>query len=233
MIAVSKQAAASGHLALGSTVRVTFASNASKTYAVQVIYSVRDLTGDYILPLAAARAYFPQALDVDVFVKLAPGVSAAAGRHAIGEVLASYPNATLQDQVQYKAQQAQQVNQLLNLVYGLLALAIIIALIGIANTLALSVHERTRHPLRRHHRITPEPPVVTPDTPAHHDVAGPRNNGVKMGFGVILCTIAPQSHPEAKIHPVGDGAGGTSGFRDVQVRRVQERGGAGTRPRSL
>src|SRR5690348_15079680 len=81
------------------------------------------------------------------FVKLVPGVSAAAGRHAIGKVLAPYPNATLQDQVQYKAQQAQQaqqVNQLLNLVYGLLALAIIIALIGIANTLALSVHERTR-----------------------------------------------------------------------------------------
>jgi putative ABC transport system permease protein len=36
------------------------------------------------------------------------------------------------------------VNQLLNLVYGLLALAVIIALIGIANTLALSIHERTR-----------------------------------------------------------------------------------------
>jgi putative ABC transport system permease protein len=143
-IAVSKQVAASEHLALGRPVRVTFASNASKTYTVQVIYSVRDLTGDYILPLAAAKAYFPQALDVDVFVKLAPGVSAQAARHAIGKVLASYPSASLQDQVQYKAQQAQQVNQLLNLVYGLLALAIIIALIGIANTLALSVHERTR-----------------------------------------------------------------------------------------
>jgi putative ABC transport system permease protein len=45
------------------------------------------------------------------------------------------------DQTQYKAQQ---VNQMLNLVYGLLALALVIALIGIANTLALSVYERTR-----------------------------------------------------------------------------------------
>ena len=141
---MSTQVAASQHLALGSPVTVTFASNGSKTYTVQVIYSVRDLAGDYILPLAAAKANFPQALDVDVFVKLAPGVSAQAGRHAIGKVLAAYPNATLEDQVQYKAQQAQQVNQLLNLVYGLLALAVIIALIGIANTLALSVHERTR-----------------------------------------------------------------------------------------
>ena len=38
-------------------------------------------------------------------------------------VLTSYPNATLMDQIQFKAQQASQVNQLLNLVYGLLALA--------------------------------------------------------------------------------------------------------------
>jgi len=143
-IAVSTQVAASQQLSLGSLVTVTFASNGSKAYTVQAIYSVRDLAGDYILPLAAAKAHFPQALDVDVFVKLAPGVSARAGRHAIGKVLAAYPNATLEDQVQYKAQQAQQVNQLLNLVYGLLALAVVIALIGIANTLALSVHERTR-----------------------------------------------------------------------------------------
>jgi putative ABC transport system permease protein len=97
-----------------------------------------------VLPLAAAEANFPQALDIDVFVKLAPGVSASAGRRAIQGVLAAYPNVTLMDQTQYKAQQEQQVNQMLNLVYGLLALAVVIALIGIANTLALSIYERTR-----------------------------------------------------------------------------------------
>ena len=72
------------------------------------------------------------------------GPAASAARPAIDRVLAAYPNTTLQDQAQYKAQQAQQVNQLLNLVYGLLALAVLIALIGIANTLALSIYERTR-----------------------------------------------------------------------------------------
>jgi putative ABC transport system permease protein len=143
-IAVSTQVAASQHLTIGSPVTVTFASTGSKAYTVQVIYSVRDLAGDYILTLAAATANFPQALDLDVFVKLAPGVSAKAGHQAIGQVLAAYPNATLMDQVQYKARQTRQVNQMLNLVYGLLALAVIIALIGIANTLALSVYERTR-----------------------------------------------------------------------------------------
>ena len=71
-------------------------------------------------------------------------MTTAAARPAVDRVLAAYPNATLMDQAQFKAQQAQQVNQLLNLVYGLLGLAVGIALIGIANTLALSVYERTR-----------------------------------------------------------------------------------------
>ncbi len=143
-IAVSTQVATSQHLRIGSPVAVTFPATGIKTLTVQAIYSIREVAGDYVLPLAAAEANFPQALDIDVYVKLAPGVSASAGRNAISSVLAAYPNATLMDQIQFKAQQASQVNQLLNLVYGLLALAVLIALIGIANTLALSIYERTR-----------------------------------------------------------------------------------------
>ncbi len=142
-IAVSAQVAGSRQLKIGSPVVVTFPSAGRKIYTVQVIYSVRNLAGDFVLPLAAV-ANFPHPLDIAVFVKLAPGVSATAGRHAIQGVLASYPNVTLLDQAQYRAQQEQQVNQMLNLVYGLLGLAVCIALIGIANTLALSVYERTR-----------------------------------------------------------------------------------------
>ena len=59
-------------------------------------------------------------------------------------MLAAYPDATLQDQAQYQASYTQSVNSMLDLVYALLALAVLIALIGIANTLALSIHERTR-----------------------------------------------------------------------------------------
>jgi putative ABC transport system permease protein len=143
-IAVSTQVANTRHLSLGSPVAVMFPATGRKVFTVQVIYRVRELAGDYVLPLAAAKANFPQTLDTDVFVKLAPGASVSAGRHAIQTVLAAYPNATLMDQAQYKARYAQQVNQMLNLVYGLLALAVIIALIGIANTLVLSVYERTR-----------------------------------------------------------------------------------------
>ena len=144
-IAVSTQLASAKHLSLGSPVAVTYPTTGTKTYTVQAIYSQRAMTGgDYVLPLAAAEANFPQALDLTAYVKLAPGVTTAAARPAIDRVLAAYPNATLQDQAQYKAQQEKQVDGQLNLMYGLLALAVIIALIGIANTLALSIYERTR-----------------------------------------------------------------------------------------
>jgi putative ABC transport system permease protein len=144
-IAVSTQLASGKHLSLGSPVAVTYPTTGTRTYTVQAIYTQRAMTGgDYVLPLAAAEANFPQALDLTVYIKLAPGVTTAAARPAIERALAAYPNATLQDQAQYKAQQEQQVNGELNLMYGLLALAVIIALIGIANTLALSIYERTR-----------------------------------------------------------------------------------------
>jgi putative ABC transport system permease protein len=144
-IAVSTQLAAAKHLSLGSPVAVTYPTTGTKTYTVQAIYSQRMVAGgDYVLPLAAAEANFPQALDVSVYVKLAPGVTTTAARPALNRVLAAYPNAALMDQAQYKAQQEQQVNQGLNLIYGLLALAVLIALIGIANTLALSIYERIR-----------------------------------------------------------------------------------------
>jgi len=144
-IAVSTQAASDHHLKLGSPVTVTYPTTGTKVYTVQVIYSNRDITGgDYVLPLAAAQANFPSSLDIAIYLKLAPGVTASAARPAINRVLTAYPNATLQDQAQYKASVARSVNQMMDMLYGLLALSVAIALIGIANTLALSIHERTR-----------------------------------------------------------------------------------------
>ena len=79
-----------------------------------------------------------------MFVKKAPGVSTAAALAAIKTITRDYPGTTVQDEAQFKAQATQQVNQLLNLIYPLLLLAVIIALLGIGNTLALSIYERIR-----------------------------------------------------------------------------------------
>lgn len=143
-IAISQRAADTGHLQVGDRLPVTFTTTGRKVFTVQAVYSARELAGDYVLPLAAAAANFSQQLDFQVYVKLAAGVGPVAGRAALEAVLADYPSATLMDRTQYKDAQVAQIDQLLNLVYGLLALALGIALIGIANTLVLSIHERTR-----------------------------------------------------------------------------------------
>jgi putative ABC transport system permease protein len=142
-IAVSRQVATDRHLHLGSPVKVTFPATGTRTFVVQAIYRERAVAGDYVLTSAAAAQNFRQQLDAQVYIKLAPGVTPAAGRQAVHGVLAAYPTAHLFDETQYVAQQATQIDQLLNLVYVLLILAVLIALIGIANTLALSVYERT------------------------------------------------------------------------------------------
>ena len=108
------------------------------------------------LPQVAAASYFlgtpgydanfaAPHYDTQVFVKKAPGVSTAAALAAVKTVAAQYaPGTTVQDQAAYKAEQTKGINQVLALIYTLLALAIVIALLGIGNTLALSIFERTR-----------------------------------------------------------------------------------------
>ena len=63
---------------------------------------------------------------------------------ALKASLADYPQYKVNNQADYKKDLQDQVGQLLNIVYGLLALAIIVAILGVVNTLALSVVERTR-----------------------------------------------------------------------------------------
>ncbi|MFB7516401.1 ABC transporter permease [Streptomyces sp. NPDC056144] len=63
---------------------------------------------------------------------------------AVKDALAPYPQYQASNQADYKETLKDQVGQLLNIVYGLLALAIVVAILGVVNTLALSVVERTR-----------------------------------------------------------------------------------------
>jgi putative ABC transport system permease protein len=115
---------------------------------VAAIYegSEAGMSGDFVMSLASYDAHFlpQQRVDFLVLTKLAPGVSASEGEAAIEAVLVDYPTAELQNNAEFRETQENSINTVVNLVYGLLFLAVFIALIGIANTLALSIHERTR-----------------------------------------------------------------------------------------
>jgi putative ABC transport system permease protein len=142
-IAVSKRKADANHWKIGSVIPTTFVKTGKVPLKVGYIYKANTF-GDYFISLKTYEKNFNEQLDFLILAKLKPGVSAAQGRKAIAPLLKAYPTAKLKDNAQYKADQKKQVNQVLNLFYVLLFLAVIIALIGITNTMTLSIHERTK-----------------------------------------------------------------------------------------
>ncbi|ARZ69711.1 ABC transporter permease [Streptomyces sp. HU2014] len=96
--------------------------------------------------IATARSYLPaekMPLDFMLLAKAADGQTEQAAA-ALKASVEQYPQIKVRDQSDYKKLIQDQVGQLLNMIYGLLALAIIVAVLGVVNTLALSVVERTR-----------------------------------------------------------------------------------------
>jgi putative ABC transport system permease protein len=143
-LAVSTEAAKDRKWRVGDTVTATFAQGGERPLRVVATYERRDVGGDYLLSMDTYESAYAQQFDSMVFVSRADGVSAADARQAVAAVAKGYPNGTLQDQTEYKEAQAAQINQMLGLIYVMLFLAILIAFLGIMNTLALSIFERTR-----------------------------------------------------------------------------------------
>ena len=146
-VAVDSGTATDYRLEVGDHVTMTFARTGDVDLTVAMVFDTQFAgTGStsWIVDLDSYEANVSDQYDRQVYVRFASSAEAVAARAAIDGVLDSWPNGELQDQAEFKQSIIAEINQLLNLIYGLLALAIIIALIGIANTLALSVHERTR-----------------------------------------------------------------------------------------
>ncbi len=130
----------SDHLSVGSKVPITFAQTGSSTVRIGGIYQPNSLLGSFVVSDDFFLANFTNPLPVAVLLRT--GTTGAVGK-SLAAGLAAYPNLQIQTRAQFEKSQQQQVNQLLGLVYALLALAVVIALIGIVNTLMLSVFERT------------------------------------------------------------------------------------------
>ena len=143
-VAVRAEVAKKKGLHFGDTVTMFFPETGNQSFRVVAVYGTNQPIGDYAISMQAFDASIASHVDNDVVVSAAPGVSKAQARQAIEHVLKGYPTAELMTKSEFKGYMASQIDKMLDLVYVLLAMALVIALVGIANTLALSVHERTR-----------------------------------------------------------------------------------------
>ncbi|HEX2273029.1 MAG TPA: FtsX-like permease family protein, partial [Acidimicrobiales bacterium] len=129
---------------IGDEVPMTFARTGTRGFRVRDTFSAPTVRSDFIISLQAYEANFAQQLDLEVDVLLAPGIAPGAGRAAIERALGGLPRVAVMDRSEVFSAQADQVDRILVPVTALLSLSVAIALLGIANTLSLSIHERTR-----------------------------------------------------------------------------------------
>jgi putative ABC transport system permease protein len=111
---------------------------------IGAIYKTNLFAGSYLVGGAVVDDNVTERLLGVVALTLKPGVSADKGREVVTSVTDAFPNLEVQDQAELIAAQRKQIDGLLNIITGLLVFSVIIAVLGIINTLALSVIERTR-----------------------------------------------------------------------------------------
>jgi putative ABC transport system permease protein len=129
------------HLAVGDTVAARFALTGPTTLRIGGIYQANALIGSYLVSSAFFLSHYP-AQPPGALLLHTNGSTAV--DNAVTKALDPFPNVQVQTKAQFEQAQVSSINQILGLVYALLALAVLIALIGIVNTLMLSVFERTR-----------------------------------------------------------------------------------------
>jgi putative ABC transport system permease protein len=145
-LVVSNGFADSHNWSLGQTKTLAQPGGASRTVTITGIYADNTLFNNWIVSDATLRALVP-ANDITQnvgVVRAAAGANLATLQTNLQAAVDPYYIAQVQTPDQFKGQQADQINQLLNVLYGLLGLAIVISILGIINTLALSVVERRR-----------------------------------------------------------------------------------------
>jgi putative ABC transport system permease protein len=141
-IAVAESIAEDEGWQVGDRVAVEFLDGVEQPFTVGAVYQESDIIGTIVVPRVAFEPHAMQQLDTAVFVSLADGVDIDAGQAAVAQLVDRFGGPDVEDRDKYAASQSAGLDMMLGVIYVLLTLAIIIALMGIANTLALSIHER-------------------------------------------------------------------------------------------
>lgn len=141
---VYKDSAKDLGLSVGDVVDVTFVDGKTVPLTVAAIFDDASILGNWVVSLEQWEAHMTRNVDGFVSIRFAPGADVAAAAAVIDTEVAKYPQVKAEDRVEFKESIQQQLDSFLAVITGFLGLSFLIALIGIFNTLQLSIFERTR-----------------------------------------------------------------------------------------
>lgn len=142
-LVVDDQTARENDLSVGDTVLVRLSRGEGQRYTVRGTYERSSAAQGFLLP-ESSSARFRTPSPSSALIQLEPGADVAAVRAQVEKVLENSPEVAVQDGSAFVRQQTAIFDTILVMIQILLALATLIAVLGIVNTLALSVIERTR-----------------------------------------------------------------------------------------
>ena len=143
-VLVDDKSAADRGLTAGSTVTVQMARSQPRTYTVAGVYKRTGVNSGFYLPIEDIKTGFRAPVPVQAFVALDPGANVDAVKNQVDALVKDSPEVSVSKLDDFVAQQAQIFDFILAFVQVMLLFAMLIAVLGIINTLALSMTERTR-----------------------------------------------------------------------------------------
>ncbi|MET9952193.1 FtsX-like permease family protein [Streptomyces sp. NPDC006339] len=140
-VAVAEKTAKKQGWKVGSALPVEFSDKKKGELKVGAVYEDSEFVSPLLLDAKILNVHEPKPYIPQIFVKMDGGASAAAEK-AVTKSLGDNPAVTVMDQKDIRDEFGGVINMMLNIMYGLLAMALIIAVLGVVNTLAMSVFER-------------------------------------------------------------------------------------------
>ncbi|WP_033218386.1 ABC transporter permease [Kitasatospora phosalacinea] len=147
-LSVDQKFADAHHLQVGDRIAVAYGEGRTQTIPVAAVLKTGNqlFDGNFFTGTSTVSTGLNGRLPGDgtLFAGASAGADKGAVLAGLQKALEPYPQLMVKDQAGYKDMIKSQVDQLLSMVYGLLGLTIVVAVLGVVNTLALSVIERTR-----------------------------------------------------------------------------------------
>ena len=131
-------------LSIGDSVIVNFGGNREANLTIAGIYNNAALLGNWVVDNLTFDKYLPQAQDSFLSVRYNSQADPLEARAEIVNFTQNYPQLSVEDQREFRESAEAQLDQILSVITVFLGLSLLIAVLGITNTLALSVYEQTR-----------------------------------------------------------------------------------------